>query len=325
DLYARSGRATESGFLTPAEQDIVRKTPGVARAQFQRQQNLLLSADKPPVALLARSMVGGDPGGQLPMVAGGKATRADLPAVWVSEAMVDSYGFRLGAEVKLPFAGRLQDFVVAGVWRDFVRQSGAVVIDLDTYRRLSGDTLVTEFSVWLAPGFSAGNVSQALREGLNAGTGIDILQPGEIRRISLTAFDRTFAVTYAMEAVAVLIGLAGVAASFGALALARRREFGMLRHIGMTRGQVGGMLAAEGAMVSALGVGTGLLLGGGISYVLIRVINRQSFHWSMDINVPVASLAVFCVAMVGLAAAVSVLAGRRAMRTEVVRAVREDW
>ena len=90
--------------------------------------------------------------------------------------------------------------------------------------------------------------------------------------------------TYALEAVAVLIGLFGLSSSFGALVLARRREFGMLRHLGMTRRQIGAMLATEGALVSALGLAVGLALGWVISLILIHVVNRQSFHWSMELH-----------------------------------------
>ena len=158
-----------------------------------------------------------------------------------------------------------------------------------------------------------------------AGPGVlEIARPGEIRAISLRIFDRTFAVTYLLEAVAVAIGLAGVAASFAALASARRREFGMLRHLGLTRRQIGWMLAQEGALAAGVGVLAGLLAGG-IGIVLIEVVNRQSFHWSMDLHIPWASLAVFAAGLVALAALAAVLAGRQAMRQDAVLAVREDW
>jgi putative ABC transport system permease protein len=119
---------------------------------------------------------------------------------------------------------------VAGVWRDYSRQTGAVMIDLTDYRRLTDDRLVNDAAIYLAPGAPADRVADALTA--LAGPGVlEITRPGEIRAISLRIFDRTFAVTYLLEAVAVAIGLAGVAASFAALAAARRREFGMLLHL----------------------------------------------------------------------------------------------
>ena len=154
---------------------------------------------------------------------------------------------------------------------------------------------------------------------------IAITTAGELRRISLRIFDRTFAVTYALEAAAVAIGLAGMASSFGALALARRREFGMLRHLGMTRRQIGAMLATQGAAVSAIGLIVGLLLGGIISLILIYVVNRQSFHWSMDLSVPWSGLAVFSLVLLALAVVTTLVAAREAMSEDAVRVVKDDW
>ena len=148
---------------------------------------------------------------------------------------------------------------------------------------------------------------------------------GEIRTLSLAVFDRTFAVTYALEVAAVAIGLAGLTASFGALVLARRREFGMLRHLGMTRRQIGAMLAIEGVAVSGVGVLTGMALGGVISLVLIHVVNRQSFHWSMDVAVPWAGLVAFALALQALALIATRVAGRQATSDDAVRAVKDDW
>jgi putative ABC transport system permease protein len=123
----------------------------------------------------------------------------------------------------------------------------------------------------------------------------------------------------------VVIGLAGLASSFGALALARRREFGMLRHLGMTRRQVGAMLATEGLAVSGIGLVAGLTLGFAISLILIHVVNRQSFHWSMDLSVPWAGLALFALALLALALVTTLVAAREAMSEAAVRVVKDDW
>ena len=138
-------------------------------------------------------------------------------------------------------------------------------------------------------------------------------------------FDRTFAVTYVLEAVAVLIGLFGVVASAGTQVLARRAEFGMLRHVGVTRREIGRMLAYEGAAQGAIGAATGLVVGAVVSLVLIFVVNRQSFHWSMDVHVPWLLLAGLSVVLAGASALTAAWSGRRAMGHDVVAAVKEDW
>ena len=214
---------------------------------------------------------------------------------------------------------------MAGIWRDYARQAGAIVIDRKLYIEFTGDRLANEAALWLVPGVAAEQIAQALRERLHPADSIVITTTPEIRNESLSVFDRTFAVTYALEIIAVLIGLFSVSVSFSAQVLARRREFGVLRHIGMTRREIGMMLAYEGTLVSALGVGFGLALGWLVSLILVHVINRQSFHWSVDMHIPWLVLAALASTLVAASSITAVWSGRRAMSNNVVSAVREDW
>lgn len=320
DLYLRPAQTRGGGTLDTALQARIAAVPGVARSDFSRFESLRLVPGQAPVALLARRISAS--GGGLPLV--GAARPGPGPQVWISEAMQDLYGWKPGQRVEIPLAGRPVAVQVAGIWRDYARQTGAIAMDLDDYRRLTGDLLANDVAIHLAPGAVATQVAAALKAVAPAGV-LDVAHPGQIRALSLKIFDRTFAVTYVLEAVAVAIGLAGVAASFAALASARKREFGMLRHLGLTRRQIASMLALEGALAAAVGVLAGLLAGGAIGLVLIEVVNRQSFHWSMDLHVPWGSLALFAASLVALAALAAVLAGAQAMRQDAVLAVREDW
>jgi len=324
DLYLRAGRAQSGAFLDAALQARISRLKGVSAVNYTRHDSLRLAGGAAPVALIARPLSAD--GRELPLVGASRPGDAGLTstAIWVSEAMLDLYAWRVGQRVDLPLAGRKVSLRVAGVWRDYARQSGAIMINLADYRRLTGDMLVNDAAIFLAPAAVADEVAEALASMAAAGA-FEIARPGEIRALSLRIFDRTFAITYLLEAVAVGIGLAGVAASFAALASARRREFGMLRHLGLTRRQIGWMLALEGALATAVGVVAGLLAGGGIGLVLIEVVNRHSFHWSMDVHIPWGSLALFAVCLIALAALAAVLAGRQAMRLDAVLAVREDW
>jgi len=301
--------------------------PGVKSANFLRVQSMLLEPGKPRVALLARKIDRNAPEKLIPLVGEAASMRfsEDLPPLWATEAMADLYGYRVGQTVEVPLAGKAQRFIVAGIWRDYARQHGAVLIERDVYARLSGDVNSNDAALFLVPGADVAAVKAAVRAVLPGGENVEFAEPGEIRAVSLKIFDRTFAVTYALEAVAVLIGVFGLSASFGALVLARSREFGMLRHVGMTRRQVGTMLAAEGALVSALGLAVGLALGWVISLVLIHVVNRQSFHWSMELHFPWALLGTLASALLLLGIVTALSAGRRALGVDVVRAVREDW
>jgi len=107
--------------------------------------------------------------------------------------------------------------------------------------------------------------------------------------------------------------------------LARRREFGMLRHIGMTRRQIGAMLATEGATVTGIGLVAGFGLGWLISLVLVQVVNRQSFHWGMELSVPWAPLTGSALLVLALSTITALASGRHAMSARAVLAVKEDW
>jgi putative ABC transport system permease protein len=99
----------------------------------------------------------------------------------------------------------------------------------------------------------------------------------------------------------------------------------VLRHLGMTRRQVGAMLATEGLVVSGIALAVGLLLGWAISLILIHVVNRQSFHWGMDLALPWSTLALFTASVLVLSTLAALASGRQAMGADVVRAVKEDW
>ena len=326
DLYLRTGVGGDTAYLSPQDEARIAALPGVRRAEFLRIQHLLLEPGRPRVALFARTLERDDPGRRLPLVSASLPPRpGGPPPLWASEAMVDLYGYALGQVVGVPIAGKMQRFTVAGIWRDYARQHGTVIIERALYASLSGDRNSNDAALYLAPGASPKAIERAIRATVPGAANIEFGEPGAIRATSLNVFDRTFAVTYALEAVAVVIGLFGLSSSFGALVLARSREFGMLRHVGMTRRQIGTMLAAEGALVSALGLALGLALGWVISLVLIHVVNRQSFHWSMELHPPWGLLALLAAALLLLATLTALASGRRALGVDVVRSVREDW
>jgi putative ABC transport system permease protein len=325
DVYLRAARRGDTGFFTPAEQARIAAAPGVARVEFQRTQFARLRADLPPLTLLARAVNRDHPREGMPLVGAPATLRADgPPPAWASEIAADLHHWKVGDSVTLPLAGKAHAFVIAGIWRDYTRQNGALIIERDRYLQLTGDTLVNDAAVWLQPGAAMAPGMQALRDALAPATP-EIASLRELREASLAIFDRTFAVTYALEIAAVLIGLFGVSVSFGAQVLARRREFGVLRHLGVTRREIGVMLGTEAALTTLFGAFAGLVLGTVIGQILIHVVNRQSFHWSMDVHMPWLALLALAAIIVAAALATAIWSARAAMSDSVVRAVREDW
>jgi len=322
DLYFRTSQEGDTGFLEPGFEEQVRALPQVARVDFLRAGRVLLDPKRPPVVLLIRDRAAMG----YPMVESAMegAAAGRTPGAWVSEGMRDLYGMRTGDTMRLPLQGREVAFVVRGVYRDYARQHGSILIDRADYVALTGDRRVNDAAIWLAPGATRAAAMAAVRA-LPGGAALEMSDPGEIRAVSLRIFDRSFAVTYAMEAVAVLVGLFGLSSSLGAMVLARRREFGMLRHLGLTRRQIAGMLAAEGGLLATIGAAAGLACGAAISLVLVYVVNRQSFNWSIDLHPPYLFLASLVVVLILLAVLTAILSAREAMGMGPVRAVREDW
>jgi putative ABC transport system permease protein len=321
ELYLRSTHAGDTGYLEPGFEERLRSLREIERAEFTRSGRVVLDPARPALSLLAR-----DRAESVFPVVGRRHERrpGEPPLVWVSEAAHDVYGFEAGNAIELPLDGRSVSVTVGGVVRDYARQHGAIVIERADYIVLTGDRRVNDAALWLRPGVTTSQAMETIRA-LPGGAEVDLASPPEIRDVSLRIFDRSFAVTYAMEAVAVLVGLFGLSSSLGAIVLARRREFGVLRHLGVTRSQVRAMLAAEGGLLALIGAAAGLVAGGAISLVLVYVVNRQSFNWSMELHPPYLLLAALATTLIALAIVTAVASGREAMGMGPVRAVREDW
>jgi putative ABC transport system permease protein len=325
DLQLREPFGNDTAFWSKDDQRNIEALPGVSRVEFRRTRQLLLDPARAPITLIARGDSDAHTAAELPLVQSAPQLAPNFRSAWISEALQDLYGYRMGDELSLPLAGRMQPFIIAGVWRDYARLSGSVVIARSAYLAATGDQSANEGSIWVNTGVNAAAVEKTLRQRMAHGEALEITTSTALHERSLQIFDRAFTVTYALEAIAVLIGLTGVSFAAGSTALARRAEFGMLRHIGMLRSQVIALLASEGILTSAFGVLYGLGVGLALSLVLVYVINRQSFNWSIDFVLPAWQLAGLSITLIGAAALTAIWSGRAALSQDAVRAVREDW
>lgn len=335
-LYARSalgGPGSEAALLPAGFAEAVAALPGIERVQPLRASPLQLDPSRPALMLISRPL-GADPARQLPLVGTALPVPAGSLGIYISEAVVDLYGLAPGMQwdgLSRAFGTQAEAprFFIAGVWRDYARQSGAVALDRADYLRLTGDARTSDLALWPREGADLAALQQAIRAlAATQGAGelpLDFASASAIRERSLHIFDRSFAVTYWLQAVAIGIGLFGVAASFSAQVLARRKEFGLLAHLGLTRRQILAVVAAEGAAWTGVGALAGVLLGLAVSVVLVHVVNPQSFHWTMDLRIPGWRLAALCAAVVASGTVTAWLAGRAAAGRDAVMAVKEDW
>jgi putative ABC transport system permease protein len=337
DLYARAGSsaaAAEQAWLPDSLLAQAAQLPQVQRVQGSRIRSVQLAEGRPAVVLVAREL--NQPQQALPLLRPPLPPSALQPsevALYVSEAMVSLYGAEPGSPLSIPLGETILRGRVLGVWRDYARQFGTVAVARDDYLRLTGDTRINDLALWLAPESEGSEPSSAHSTQVQAALRALLPDPGllefasasELRSLSLRIFDRSFAVTTYLQAVAILIGLVGVASSLSAQVLARRKELGLLAHLGLTRRQIVTVVTAEAAAWVAAGTVVGLLLGLAISLVLVGVVNPQSFHWTMELVLPHGRLMLLCTAVLAAGVATAALSARHAAARQAVLSVREDW
>jgi len=212
---------------------------------------------------------------------------------------------------------------VAGIYYDYASDRGSVLADRSTLLKYLPDQPVTNIAVYVKPGSDAVKVRRDLEFRLR-GYPLTIAPNDVLRRAAVEVFDRTFAITYALEAVAIVVAMLGAANSLLALVLDRRREIGLIRYLGAAAGQVRRMILMEAGLLGLLAGALGLALGMALSLVLIYVVNKQSFGWTIQFHPPVLLLA----GALLLVWAVTVLAGvypaRFAARLEPAVVVHEE-
>ena len=360
---AKSASASDSAFLGLDLVQGIGELKGIAKVAPVRIVSLQLSPTKPPVTLIARPLHGSQstakvPVPNLPLLGSALPLPVDTKdaiPLYISEAMADLYRLKPGGYFNPAKAFRLEgtgslatilgaNYFIAGIWRDYARQHGSMAIDMADFVRLSGDTRVNDMALWLTDGTSPTDMQNHIRKlaeefslietkagdsvkGVAGDSGqlLEFATTAQLRDVSLRIFDRTFAVTYWLQAVAIAIGLFGVAASFSAQVLARRKEFGLLTHLGLTRRQILQLVAGEGLVWTGIGAAAGLMLGIAVAVVLVHVINPQSFHWTMDLALPWVRLTLLCIAVMVAGTLTAWLAGRAAAGRDAVLAVKEDW
>ncbi|MFZ9406052.1 MAG: ABC transporter permease [Burkholderiaceae bacterium] len=330
-LYARLTQpASASGKtgdgITPEAIRNLRAHPELARLQAMQTLELQARPDEPAIALLVRHTDPEAPLSELPLTGPRISPPTGLIPVWASEPLARRWSLKAGSRLELdPVRPDPQGrFFVTGIWRDYARQHGALAIDATHWIALGGESLVTDLALWPTQGVDAASLPERLAQG---GHGLEALQwrsADEIRALSLRIFDRSFAVTYALEAAALLVGLFGVAAACTSDALGRMREFGMLRHFGVNAQRARRQLVLESTLGTTVAVLWGLLLGAAIGWVLIARVNPQSFYWTMQMHLPWSLLLGTSLALISAASLSAFLASRPVLGRAPLNAVRQD-
>jgi len=327
-------RGTEAGSigrsLPSFWMDVLSTIPEVAavdsyrdvRVQVNEQRVAIVSRDLRLHAQRSRYLVRhGDSSEQL-------TRAAETGGVLISEILANRFEVREGESIEITTPQGPKQFPIVAVFYDYATDGGKILMDRALYRLLWQDDLVTVFPVYLQPGTDLDMARRKMAEQLARGN-LGRLPPllisnAELRKEILDIFDRTFLLTYVLEAIAIIIAMLGIVNTLVTSVLERRREFATLRAIGGSAGQIKQLVLWEAAYLGAIGILLGLVGGGLLSLLLIKVINKQSFGWTIQLMVPVGAL----IQAICLAAVATLVAGyfpaRWAARQPVVEGLREE-
>jgi putative ABC transport system permease protein len=278
---------------------------------------LLSAPDPPPGHTLGEQIIGGDP------VLAERRFR-DQEGLLVSEPYAYKRRARIGDSVVLPTDRGPHAFRVAGIYRDYGSDAGAVMLSRRTYQRYFDDRLVTAVSLYAAPGVSPDQLIAEVRARLDADDVVLVRSNQTLREMSLRVFDRTFEITRVLRVFALIVACFGVAGALMAVALERGRELATLRALGATPAQVAEIAILETGVLGALAGALAVPLGALLAAVLVFVINQRSFGWTMPILFDARTLATAPL----LGAAAGVVSGLfpawRAARTSPAEALRDE-
>ena len=211
-------------------------------------------------------------------------------AVIVSEAFSNRYHKKDGDTLSLQTPHGSRDFTIAAVYNDYAIDRGVIVMDRGTFATYYGVLPPTGVAAYLKTGADPEKVRSEILATLDEGHRAFIYSNQTLRNEILRVFDSTFAITYSLEVIAIIVAMLGVAGTLLTLVLERRRDLSLLRLTGADRSQVQRMVIIEAALIGAVSQGIGLAVGFGLSLVLIYVINVQSFGWTIQFHLPVAFL-----------------------------------
>jgi len=253
---------------------------------------------------------------------------AETGGVLLSEVLANRLRLREGSKVSVMTPAGPAAVSVEGVFYDYATDGGKMVMDRTWYQRQWHDDRVTVFSIYLTAGADAEHVRQSI---VTHAAGLDgvtvpplVIRNHELRQEILEIFDRSFVLTYVLEAIAVLVAILGIVNTLVTAVLERRREFATLRAIGAGTRQVERLVLWEAAYLGLIGAVLGVVGGLLLALVLIHVINKQSFGWTIQMTVPGGVI----LKAVGLALTAALVAGywpaRWAARQPVVEGLREE-
>lgn len=244
--------------------------------------------------------------------------------VLASESFALRYHKQTGDSISVPTPQGTRQFRLAGIYYDYSSDRGILVMQRATFERYFGPQPPASLTIYLKPDADADTVRTQLLKELGERHRVSIYTNAGIRNEVLRIFDSTFAITWALEIIAIIVAIAGVASTLLTLILERKKEIAMLRLVGADRRQVRKMVIIEAALMGGVSQGIGLITGLLLSLILIYVINVQSFGWTIQFHLPALFLLQSSLLILIATALSGIYPARRAAQIHAAQEVAEE-
>lgn len=329
DLWVQTlGRAkgNEHSRMSPATLEIIRTTDGVMAVdgfvqyltEYEGEPCNLAAADLDVVAKFGKlAFKSGEPSAQV-------LSRVSNDTCIVSEAFALRHRLNRGDNILLETKRGPLGLRIEGVYYDYASDLGFIVMQRSQYAKSFDDTSASSCAVYIDKDKKASSVRSMLFKRLGQGSNLSIQTTGDLRAEAMRIFDRTFAVTNALHGIAVLVAILAITNALVALAFQFRRHFAILRHLGASQGQLRKIILLEAGLLGITGNIGGVVLGFLLSLLLIYVINRQSFGWTIQFTMPTFFLFESTLLVLGTAILAGFWPAHLAANSKATLAIREE-
>ncbi len=316
DVYVTTptwSRARGEATLSPGVLSRLQGTGGVRRVDWLRQTFTRVDGRRVSIVGIRSEVPDGERRVHLLSGEAAPALRrlATEGAALLSEPLARKSGVWDGGTLRIATPSGEAALPVAGVYYDYGSEAGTALVDLHTFARLFGDGPPANAALFLEPGVDPEVTVDALRAAL-AGEAVVVRSNRALRGEVLSIFEQTFAVTRLLEIMGLLVAVAGVVLTLLVAAQERRAEVALYRALGATRRQAFLVFAGKGVGIAVLGTLLGLAGGAALSFILVRLVNRDFFGWTLELHWPAGVLAIQALTIVGAGLLASIYPAVRA-------------
>ncbi|HEY9756857.1 MAG TPA: FtsX-like permease family protein [Oculatellaceae cyanobacterium] len=250
--------------------------------------------------------------------------RANGHSCVVSETFSIKRGVKQGDSIELPTPNGSLSLKIQGIYYEYSSDLGYIVIPLPLYRQFFNDQTISNCAIYLSPSANSYDVRDRLFNKLGNSPTLVVRTTGELKKEAIKIFDRTFAITYALHTIAVIISVLAVMNALFALTMESKRDFGILRYLGASDGQLRKIVIVQAGILGTTGNICGVVLGFILSFLLIFVINKQSFGWTVQFQIPFEFIFESTLLVLGTALIAALVPAKMATKTLAAGVVREE-